>query len=157
MQENPMRVSDTAGRPSWDAFWLGLAKFVAESRSKDPSTKVGCVVVDRENNVRVLGYNGIPRGVSDSRDRLERPAKYLWTGHAEENAVAQAARSGIPLGGCTAYVTACPCSRCARMLIQSGIARVVYDSRTVTKMDACEFDVAKAMFSESGILVTVEG
>ena len=134
---------------SWTDYFLAMAHLVA-SKSKDPSTKVGCVVITEDKVVAATGYNGLPRGVEDTAERMERPAKYLWTSHAEENAVAQAARVGMKLKGSTAYVTHMPCSRCARTLIQAGIKTVVVD-RGTTSMPQEEFDVAMQMFKEAGV------
>jgi dCMP deaminase len=90
---------------SWEDYFMDLACKIAE-RSKDPSTKVGCVVVTEDKVIAATGYNGIPRGVEDKHERMERPAKYLWTAHAEENAVAHAARVGARLkGGSVCAVT----------------------------------------------------
>lgn len=136
---------------SWDEYFIRMAELVA-SRSKDPSTKVGCVVVSYDNTVLSTGYNGLPRGVLDLPERMERPVKYLWTAHAEENAVAQAARNGISLDGATAYVTHSPCCRCARALIQAGILHIVV-APGQTSMPQEEFDVAAQMFAEVGIEV----
>jgi dCMP deaminase len=119
--------------------------------SKDPSTKVGCLLV-RETIILSTGYNGIPRGVKDLPERMERPAKYLWTSHAEENAVAQAARNGVRVEGATAYVTHHPCSRCARSLIQAGVVCVRVGPGT-TSMPPEEFETAATMFAEAGVEV----
>lgn len=134
---------------TWSEYFLEMAHLVA-SKSKDPSTKVGCVVITEDKVVAATGYNGLPRGVEDRPERMERPAKYLWTSHAEENAVAQAARVGAKLKGGTAYVTHMPCSRCARTLIQAGIIKVVIDGGS-TSMPMEEFDVAMKMFREAGV------
>jgi dCMP deaminase len=135
----------------WQQYFMGFAEHAA-AKSKDPSTRVGCVIVGPDGEIRSTGYNGIPRGVRDSAERLERPAKYLWVSHAEENAVAHAARVGVSLKGCTAYVTHHPCSRCARTLIQSGVAAVVVGP-SVTMMPAVEFETAREMFAEAGVKV----
>lgn len=134
---------------SWNDTFFGLAWRLSR-RSKDPSTKVGCVIVGPDREIRSMGYNGLPRGVEDRPERMERPAKYLWTSHAEENAVAQAARVGVSLKGCTAYVTHHPCSRCARSLIQAGVTAVAIGDG-VTNMPTEEFEVAAEMFREAGI------
>jgi dCMP deaminase len=107
----------------WDARFLGLAKHIAWW-SKDPSTGVGAVIVDQKNRVVSLGFNGLPRGVEDSGDRLHnRETKYSLVIHAEENALLFANR---PVDGCTLYVWPLPpCSRCAAKIIQAGISRVV--------------------------------
>ena len=118
----------------WNKFFIEMAEFVA-TKSKDTSTKVGCVIVGLDNDVRAIGYNGLPRGVNDDvPERLARPAKYLWTEHAERNAIYNAARTGAQLKGCTAYMVWFPCAECARALIQSGIQYIVlsregHDSR----------------------------
>jgi dCMP deaminase len=138
-------------RRSWNDYFMDMATLVAQ-RSKDPSTKVGCVVVSEDRIVVSTGYNGLPRGVNDKSERMERPAKYLWTSHAEENAVAQAARVGAKLKGGTAFVTHHPCSRCARSLIQAGVTTVVIGNGT-TSMPEEEFDVARVMFLEAGVEV----
>lgn len=128
---------------------MALAETTAR-KSKDPSTKVGCVIAGPDNEVRSIGFNGLPRGVDDLAHRMERPQKYLWTSHAEENAVAQAARAGSTLKGCTAYVTHHPCARCARSMIQAGIACVVVGPG-VTFMPEEEFAVAAIMMREANI------
>lgn len=134
----------------WAVTWMGVAKRFSR-RSKDPSTKVGCVVVGPDEVPRMTGVNGLPRKVRDLAERMERPAKYLWTSHAEENAVAQAARVGSRLNGCTIYTTHFPCSRCARSLIQAGIVRVVYGPGK-TSMPPEEFEIASIAFQESGVI-----
>lgn len=139
-----VRASET-----WEQTWMGVAERFAQ-RSKDLSTKVGCVIVGPDQEQRSMGVNGIPRGVRDIVERMERPAKYLWTSHAEENAVAQAARVGVSLKGCTVYSTHLPCARCARLLIQAGIVKVVFGSGLFQALET-EGRVTETMFSEAGI------
>lgn len=136
---------------NWSDYFMGFALHAAR-KSKDLHTKVGCVIVGSEGEIRAAGYNGIPRGVQDLPTRLERPAKYLWTSHAEENAVAHAARIGVPLKGCAAYVTHHPCSRCARMLIQAGVQEV-HIGPGITSMPEEEFEIASIMFKEARVIV----
>lgn len=136
---------------SWTEYFMEIAAVVAR-KSKDPNTQVGCVLVGPDNETLATGYNGLPPGVSDLPERMERPAKYLWTAHAEENAVARAARVGARLKGATAYVTHAPCARCARSLIAAGVAEVVIGDGT-TAMPEEEFQVAGTMFREAGITV----
>ena len=110
----------------WDIRFLELAKHIA-GWSKDPSTKVGCIVVGEDREIRSTGFNGFPRGISDDNDRLlDREKKYPLICHAEENAIMHAARIGISLKDCTAYVTWPPCTRCARSLIQAGVSTIIY-------------------------------
>ena len=95
--------------------------------SKDPSTKVGAVALDDGLGVLCVGYNGFPRGVADTPERLnDRPTKYSITVHAEGNIIAQAARKGISLAGATIVVTSLyPCSNCSALMIQAGIKRII--------------------------------
>ena len=128
---------------------MNIAKEVAKW-SKDPTTKVGAIAVGANNSIIGEGYNGIPRGVQDLPSRMERPSKYLWTSHAEENLIAHAAMSGVSLKGCTVFVTHYPCSRCARLLINSGVS-VVYHGAGITSMPSDEFQVASTMLMEAEV------
>lgn len=107
----------------WHLRFLRLAREVA-SWSKDPSTQVGCVIVDQSRRVVSLGFNGLPAGMQDTAERLlNRDLKLALTIHAEENALLFASR---PVHGCVAFVTRHPCAHCAAKLIQSGIGAVIY-------------------------------
>jgi dCMP deaminase len=110
---------------NWHKRFMDLAIHIA-SWSKDRSTKVGCVIVGPDNEIRATGYNGFPRGLNDDVDeRHARPAKYRWTEHSERNAIYNAARIGVPLGGCRMYLPWFPCMDCARALVQSGIVQLI--------------------------------
>lgn len=117
----------------WTGRFLDVAHIIA-SWSKDPATKVGAVAVSSSRQILAEGYNGLPRHVRDDDSRMQRPAKYLWTVHAEANLVAHAARNGIKLEGATVYTTHFPCAQCAALLIQAGIKAVVIDSLGKTSM-----------------------
>lgn len=106
----------------WDSRFLSLAEEVA-SWSKDPSTKVGCVIVDEETNrIMGVGFNGFPRGMCDHKELYDdRDTKNSRTIHAEVNAVLNSQKAE----GCTAYVSTPPCTSCTLVLIQAGINRVV--------------------------------
>jgi dCMP deaminase len=138
----------------WDKRFLALASHIA-GWSKDPSTQVGCVVVGPDREIRSTGFNGFPRGIEDSIARLEnRELKYPLICHAEENAIMHAARIGISLKGCTAYVTWPPCSRCARSLIQAGVDEVVYPSESeIPERWGDDFEIATSMMNEAGLAV----
>jgi dCMP deaminase len=113
--------------PNWHEYFFSIVKEAA-SRSKDKSVQVGCVVVGPDNEIRSTGYNGFPRGIDDSKkERYERPLKYRYTGHAEANSIAQAARVGTPLKDCTIYIPGLPCCNCTIAIIQAGIKHIVYD------------------------------
>lgn len=139
-------MRNTRTVPKWHNRFLELAKHIA-TWSKD-TTQVGSVAVDHSRRILETGYNGLPRGVEDHPERRERPAKYLWTSHAEENLVSHAARS--VLEGSTVYVTHLCCSKCARMLINSGVARIVCGDGQ-TSMPQEEFTVATQMLKEAGV------
>lgn len=134
--------------PSWRQYLFGFATHAA-TKSKDP-TQVGAALVGPEREVRLTAYNGPPKGVLDTEDRRERPAKYLFASHAEANLVAFAAREGISTKGCTVFVTHHPCASCARTLIQAGVRQVIFGSGT-TSMPADEFSAAGEMFFEAGV------
>lgn len=108
----------------WDHFFLSQAFFVS-GKSKDPSTQCGCVVASTAGDVLSFGWNDLPRGVRHTPERHQRPAKYLWTEHAERNAIYNAGRKGVPLLDATIFVTRMPCPDCARAIIQVGVSKLV--------------------------------
>jgi len=138
---------------SWDHYFLEFARLAA-TRSKDPSSQVGAVVV-RDRNILSTGYNGFPRGVNDAViERYERPAKYTWMVHAEENALLNAGRNGVSTNEATLYVTPfAPCVTCAKAIIQSGIREVVIDSLVENPRWAEEFAEADAILKAARVLV----
>lgn len=112
---------------NWHRYFIDMA-FLVAGKSKDRSTRVGAVIIGPDNEVRSTGYNGFPRGVDDDvNERHERPTKYLYTEHAERNAIFNAARHGVALAGCRLYLNSepCPCADCTRAIIQSGIKMVI--------------------------------
>jgi dCMP deaminase len=136
----------------WDQRFIALARHIAEW-SKDPSTKVGCVVVGPDREIRSTGFNGFPRGISDSNDRLDnRELKYPLICHAEENAIMHAARIGVALKDCVAYVTWPPCTRCARSLVQAGVQEVIYpDALDIPERWAADFEMSMGMLAEAKV------
>lgn len=107
--------------------FLPIARAYA-AMSKDPSTKVGSLILGPGFEVRSSGWNGAPRGSrADEDERFQqRPEKYYWASHAESNSIANAARTGTPVHGCTMLVTLPPCMDCAKLIVQSGIERVLF-------------------------------
>jgi dCMP deaminase len=164
---NVHTIHKTPQEAKWDLRFLEQAKTIA-SWSKDRSTKVGCVIVGPNREIRTTGYNGFPRGVTDDVDaRHERPEKYRWFEHGERNAIFNAARMGTSVDGCTAYVGSIPaeatarmhgppCVDCARALIQSGITRVVCEGSASPNDWRADWRdsmlVALRMFIESGVI-----
>jgi dCMP deaminase len=137
----------------WDKRFIDQAKYVSEW-SKDKNTKTGAVIVNDENTELVMGYNGFPRGADDDTDqrRYERPYKYVWTEHAERNAIYKAARLGIPVKGTKMYCTYFPCVDCARAIIQSGITKLYTEKPDLNHETWGESWVnALIMFKECGV------
>ena len=135
----------------WDIRFMWMAHEVA-SWSKDPSTKVGCVLV-KDRKIISMGYNGFPRLIEDDLNRLiDREVKYEMTVHAEQNAVITAALHGISTAGSTAYVTFSPCSRCAAVLINAGISTVVVSAADdIPSRWLKNFQLAAELLNEAGI------
>ena len=137
----------------WDRRFLDLANFIA-GWSKDPSTKVGAVIVRPDRTVASMGYNGFPRGVLDHEERYaDREQKYAMVVHAENNALLNSRES---LEGYTLYVTPLPpCTQCAAAIIQRGIARVVVDQKKdVPENWMKQFEISNTMFQEAGVSIT---
>jgi dCMP deaminase len=142
----------------WDKRWMALAEHIA-SWSKDKSRKAAAVIVDERNVLVSMGWNGFPRGLDDEvLCRHERPAKYLWTEHAERNAIYNAAANGFRLMGCRMYLPWFPCADCARAIVQAGIKEVICaepDWEDPTYKG--DFAVTREMFHESGVRITFAG
>ena len=113
---------------NWDEYFMGIALLSAK-RSKDPSTQVGACIVDADNKVVSIGYNGMPRNVDESELTWEKGdglnSKYLYVCHAEFNAILNI-RNGSSLRGCRIYVTLFPCNECSKAIIQTGVKEVIY-------------------------------
>ena len=134
----------------WDLRYLTLAKLVA-SWSKDPSTKCGAVIVNPNNEIVSIGFNGFPKSVIDSEERLNnRQTKLQMMVHAERNALIFAKQD---LHKCTIYTyPMMACSECAAMIIQAGINRHV-SMITTNKNWKESFVLASQMFDEAGVNV----
>ncbi len=140
-------------RPDWDTYFMDIAQVVAR-RGNCIRRKVAAVVVS-DHRIISTGYNGTPRGVRNCCDGgCPRCASDAPSGtaldecicaHAEENAITQAAYYGIRLKGATMYVTISPCLTCARMIINAGIAEVVYSG------DYAFTEQTRALLSEAGV------
>jgi dCMP deaminase len=130
----------------WHKRFLDLCEHVA-TWSKDPSTKLGSVIVDDKKRIVSVGYNGFPRGVEDFEERYEdRPTKYLFVAHAERNALDNAP---MMVDNCTMYVTLLPCNECAKSIIQKGITKVV--TYLPTREDVFNWNITLTMFKEAGV------
>ncbi|MBE0476180.1 MAG: cytidine/deoxycytidylate deaminase family protein [Coriobacteriia bacterium] len=139
-------------RPTWDEYFMAIADQVA-GRSTCLRRRTGAVLV-REKRILATGYNGPPTGLAhceevgclrERRGVLSGRNHELCRGiHAEQNAVIQAARHGIPIAGATTYSTHRPCVLCAKMLINAGIAAVVYG-------DPYPDELSESLLAEAGL------
>jgi dCMP deaminase len=143
-------------KKNWTVIKILEARSVAE-RSKDPTTKVGAILVDSWNATITDGYNGFPRGMDDSEAMLaDREFKNKCTVHAEMNLLANAARNGVATMGKTMYCTHHPCAKCAGAIINSGINTVYVDSACMSGSDFFErwkeeLALAKQMFKDANV------
>jgi dCMP deaminase len=107
---------------------MGIA-VLSSMRSKDPNTQVGACIVNIDQRIIGIGYNGFPKGCLDSQFPWDSTAdnptntKYMYVIHAEQNAILNATK---PLTGCILYVTLFPCHDCTKVIIQSGIREIIY-------------------------------
>ena len=137
---------------SWDEFFMGAAMLCAE-RSKDPNTQVGACIVNDENRILSVGYNGFPAGCDDDVFPWDRTGndsydtKYLYVCHAELNAILNC--RGRNLAGSRIYVALFPCNECAKAIIQSGISEVVYLSDKYCGTD--DNVASKLLFDSCGV------
>ncbi len=138
---------------NWDLRFMQLADHIAQW-SKDRSSKVGAVIVVDKNPIS-MGYNGFPRGCDDDlNERHERPTKYSWVLHAEENAIVNAARNGQRTLGSDMYVNWFPCSRCAGEIVNAGVKRVFCDKEpdwSLTDTWTLDHIIAKQKLIEGGV------
>ena len=139
---------------SWDEYFMGIA-ILSARRSKDPNTQVGACIVNSNNKIMSVGYNGFPRGCSDDDFPWERSGddfetKYPYVCHAELNAILN--NGGSSLNGCKIYVALFPCNECAKAIIQSGIKEVIYLSDKYAETVGVR--ASKRMFDSAGVKYT---
>lgn len=140
-------IKDAAQLSSWQSFGLGMAEYMA-SRSKDPSTQVGAVILDPNNRVVGVGFNGFPHGIRDDHRLNDRETKYEMIIHGEMNAILFARRD---LHGCTLYTHPfMPCSRCAVVIIQVGLSCVITPYNDNERWQE-SFKLTRALFDEAGV------
>ncbi len=137
---------------SWDEYFMSVAHLSA-LRSKDPNTQVGACIVNDDNIILGIGYNGLPKGCSDDDfpwgnigDTLE--TKYAFVVHAELNAILN---SHASLKGSVIYVSLFPCNECAKAIIQSGIKEIVYEDDKYAHTDAVK--ASKRMLKAAGVSI----
>ena len=138
---------------TWDEYFIAIAKLTA-MRSKDPSTQVGACIVSEDNRILSVGYNGAPNGFDDDNfpwdrqgDNLE--TKYPYVCHAEMNAVLNYRGTRKDFENARIYVDLFPCNECAKIIIQSGIKKVIYLSN---KYKDSENNIAsRRLFDSCGV------
>ncbi|XP_039302059.1 deoxycytidylate deaminase isoform X2 [Solenopsis invicta] len=137
----------------WHDYFMAIA-FLSAKRSKNPTVQVGACIVNNDNRIVGIGYNGMPNGCKDSQfpwndlPRTDINSKYLYVCHAEMNAVMNKYSSDIK--GCTIYASLFPCNECAKIIIQSGIKNVIYVYDKYP--EKVEMIAAKRMFDAAGVI-----
>lgn len=139
---------------SWDEYFMGIALLSAQ-RSKDSGTQVGACIVNEDNKILTVGYNGMPRGCDDddmpwTREGDTLHSKYAFVCHAELNAILN--NAGASLKGARCYTTLFPCNECAKALIQVGIKEIIYLSDKYADTEATQ--ASKRMFNTVGVKLT---
>lgn len=144
---------------SWDDYFIRLCD-VVRSKSKDPSSKIGAVIVNSDHAVVSTGYNDFPRGIANDLKKWERPIKYKYVEHAERNAIYNAARMGASTKGCVLYLVgfgppSAPCTDCTRAAIQAGIVEVKgFSYKSLPDHWADDLSLSLEMMQEAGVVFT---
>lgn len=139
---------------SWDEYFMSVAK-LSSYRSKDPNTKVGACIVNVDNKIVGVGYNGLPLGCEDDqfpwevRDGELQDTKYPYVVHAELNAILN---STTNIKGCRIYVSLFPCHECVKAIIQSGLIEIIYEDDKY--LDTQSDIAAKRMLDSAGVKYT---
>ena len=142
------------GYITWDEYFMGIA-LLSAYRSKDPNTQVGACIVNAQNRIMSVGYNGLPTGCGDDDFPWEAQGehidtKYPYVCHAELNAILNS--GGRNLEGCKIYVALFPCCECAKAIIQCGIKEVRYLSDKYAENPI--FIAGKRLFDAAGVAYT---
>lgn len=136
----------------WDIRYLELAKQLS-TWSKDPSSKIGAVAIGDKGQVLSCGYNGFPRNIVDSNERLDdREQKYNYIVHAEMNVIYNASYNGVSLDNSTLYVYGLPvCKSCSLGIVQVGIRRVVMPHQKITDRWLDSWIQSRRIYKEAGV------
>lgn len=140
----------------WDIRFMRLAREIS-AWSKDPSRKIGALIVNDDRRILASGYNGFPRGIEDDNRLYDKETKNSLIIHAELNALLNALYNGISVKNSSLYVYGLPiCDNCAKTIIQSGINRVVisYDSELSNSWTKKWEENSKPMLSETNIKIS---
>ena len=141
---------------SWDELFM-IMSFLMEIRSKDPSTRVGSLIVSKDNRILSGGYNGTPNGFEDDefpwdREGEELETKYPYVVHSERNAILNFRGNNREFQGAKIYLSLFPCNECAKEIIQVGIKEVIYISDKYA--DTNSVKASKKMFDVTGVKYT---
>jgi dCMP deaminase len=141
---------------NWKDYYRNIAHAV-KIKSKDNNTKIGAVIVGKTNEIISTGYNSFPKGIDDNvKERQERPEKYYWFSHAEQNAIINAARVGVSTDNSIMYMTcAIPCTECAKAIINAGIVEI-FCERPDPEMEVRwgnHTERSIVMFKEAGVKI----
>ena len=148
-----IQIAFSMERINWDDIYMTMTYLVA-MKSEDPASKLGAIIVDEDNVLVSSGYNGLPRGIQVTPERLERPEKYFWFEHAERNAIYNALRLNHSVRNAKMYTNGLPCMDCGRAIIQTGIKEVIFDNRwDIKQSDLWKENCGRTghMFRERGI------
>lgn len=152
MQSFKQNYIGTPQSINWDEYFM-LQALIASYKSKDPSTKVGCVIVDQNNHQISMGYNGFVAGIDESQlpwgDEPGAPLehqKHAYVVHAEANAIMHATKS---VEQATVYITLFPCNECAKLLASSQVKEVIYLKNKDHKIETNR--ITKKILGLSGI------
>lgn len=142
----------------WHHRYLALAGHISEW-SRDPSSKIGAIAVGSDKQILATGYNGFPRGIEDTSERLDnREIKYSMTIHAEMNCIYNASLTGISLKGSSIYIHGLPvCSSCSLGIIQAGISCVVIRENDINKSEKWKdsWELSKSLLDEAGVDILI--
>jgi dCMP deaminase len=146
----------------WHEYFFSLIPVLA-SKSKDPSSKVSCIFVGKNNEILATGFNGFPIGVNDDPARYnDRETKYLYVVHSEINAICIAARNGISLEGSTLYLEWYPCNECTKAIISVNCKKIIINTKSkqyndieLQKRWKTKTDISLTMLKEAGVEIVL--
>ena len=143
-------------KPTWDQYFDNIRQEVSK-RSPDTRTKVGCVMVGPDKEIRITGYNGLVEGIKETPEKISGDSKYYFIVHAEENSISMAAKLGISLDKCVCYIGWCPCHRCMRQMLRVGIREFVINDRKINDRwkESCYYSLYM-LLEKKGIIRMVD-
>lgn len=134
--------------PTWNQYFINIAEVVA-TRSKDPNTQVGCLIINQNNHIVGTGYNGMIQGIEETETLWQRPIKHDYVVHAEANAITHCL---VPLKGNKLYCTLYPCKNCAKLIATAGLKSVFYKHHSLNGNDYLD-TISQEIFAKAGIEV----